>query len=191
MLCEILGQRFLYLLIYLEIKMNKSFIASFIGMSMFCTSAMASSGEVSFFGNVSEMTCDLMVEVNGAVTGLVQLGTVNKNEKGSYIPFTLKAKNPENCKSITNNNTAEIAWAGAFNSEGLAAQSGSASDAVVHLKTLNGAVNSEQNVTVSNSTVHFDAEKVTQEGFRFGAALQGKDEVGDFRSAAAYVVTYK
>lgn len=171
--------------------MKKSIINSFIGLSMISGTALASSGVVSFFGNVSETTCDLAVEVNGSVTGLVQLGTVKKNTKGSYIPFTLKAKNPDDCASLSSSNIAEISWAGAFNGEGLAAQSGSASDAVVYLKTLNSSGNNEQDVTVSNSTVQFEANKVTQEGFRFGAALHGKEHVGDFRSAAAYVVTYK
>lgn len=171
--------------------MKKAIINSFIALSMVSATALASSGEVSFFGNVSETTCDLTVEVNGAVTGLVQLGTVNKNQQGEFIPFTLKAKDASKCSSITDNDIAEIAWAGAWNAEGLAAQAGSASDAVVILKTLNGNGNSEQRITVANNTVNFDANKLANEGFQFGAALQGKNEVGDFRSAAAYVVTYK
>lgn len=58
--------------------MKKLMIASAIAMSFFGGSAVASQGDIQFFGNVTEVTCDVTPEVDGNVTDLVQLGTVKK-----------------------------------------------------------------------------------------------------------------
>ncbi|HBB2429749.1 TPA: fimbrial protein, partial [Escherichia coli] len=48
--------------------MKKLMISSAIAMTMAAGSAMASQGDIQFFGNVTEVTCDVTPEVGGAVT---------------------------------------------------------------------------------------------------------------------------
>ncbi|WP_265464716.1 fimbrial protein [Escherichia albertii] len=50
---------------------------------------------------------------------------------------------------------------------------------------------SDQAVTKKNQVVDFDAAKVIGDGLAFKAQLQGGATAGDFRSAAAYAVTYQ
>lgn len=72
--------------------MKKLMIASAIAMTMAAGNAMASSGDVQFFGNVTEVTCDVTPEVGGAVTDMIQLGTVTKNGKGKRSTLRLRLR---------------------------------------------------------------------------------------------------
>ena len=171
--------------------MKKLMIASAIVMTMAAGHAMAGqSGDVKFFGNVSAVTCDLTPEIGGNVVSTVQLGTVSTGAAGTPVPFTLKAKNPGSCSSLTGK-TAEFSWNGPMHAEGFGNQGGAATDAYVKVKTKNGKTTAEQEIKASNTVVSFSADKATGDGFQFEATLQGGSVEGDFQTAAAYVVTYK
>ncbi|HBA8936679.1 TPA: fimbrial protein [Escherichia coli] len=170
--------------------MKKLMIASAIAMTMVAGSAMASTGDVQFFGNVSATTCDVTPEVGGTVTDLVQLGTVTPNGEGEKINVVFKATNAQGagCTNL-NGKTASFAWSGNLNANGIGAQGGLAQDAYVILTPANG--NDANPVTSADYVADFDAAKATTDGFEFTAQLKGGDTPGDFQSAAAYAVTYQ
>lgn len=170
--------------------MKKQIIASAIAMTMVAGSAMAQHGDVKFFGNVSEITCDVTPSVDGSISDLVQLGTVSPKKEGEAKKIILKAKDISggNCASLAGK-TASIAWTGNLTSEGIGAQGGLAQDAYVILAPANG--NDSEVIKASHNTAEFDAGKLATEGFKFTAKLKGGDTAGDFQSAAAYAVTYK
>ncbi|MEB5813743.1 fimbrial protein [Escherichia coli] len=170
--------------------MKKLMVASAIAMSLMAGSAMASQGDVQFFGNVSATTCDVAPEVGGNVTNLVQLGTVTPNGLGEEIDVAFKATNPAggDCTALSGK-TASFAWSGNLIAEGIGAQGGLAQDAHVILTPVNG--NAADAINSGNAVVTFDAEKAIADGFQFTAQLKGGDTLGDFQSAAAYAVTYQ
>ncbi|PDN89188.1 fimbrial protein [Escherichia coli] len=172
--------------------MRNPMIASAIAMLMATGSAMASQGDVRFFGNVTEVTCDVTPEVNGSVTDTVQLGTVKKGVLGQEIPLVFKAKDAagQECAQLVAGKTASVAWSGKLTLEGIGAQGGLAQDAYVVLKPKNGKDTNK--ITSANHVADFAAENVTNgKGLQFIAQLQGGQTPGDFQSAAAYAVTYK
>ncbi|OPW88266.1 fimbrial protein [Citrobacter sp. A316] len=173
--------------------MKKLMIASAIAMSMAAGSAMASQGDIQFFGNVTETTCDLTPEMNGNVGNLVQLGTVAKNTKGQEISIKFKAQDPANasCAALTAQKTASFSWAGNLTADGIGAQGGLATDAYVILTPVDAKNNDVAPITASKTSTDFSADKVINAGVEYKAALQGKDKVGDFQTATAYAVTYK
>lgn len=171
--------------------MKKLMIASAIAMTMAAGSAMASAGDVQFFGNVSATTCDVTPEVGGAVTDLIQLGTVTPSGTGEEIDVVFKATNAQGagCTNL-NNKTASFAWSGNLNANGIGAQGGLAQDAYVILKPANGKDTNP--VTSTDHVADFDATKLTADGgFKFTAQLKGGTTPGDFQTAAAYAVTYQ
>lgn len=170
--------------------MKKLMIASAIAMTMAAGSAMASAGDVQFFGNVSATTCDVAPEIGGNVTELIQLGTVTPGGDGEEIGVVFKAKNAQGagCTSL-NNKTASFAWSGNLNTNGIGAQGGLAQDAYVILTPANGK--DANPVTSNDSVADFDATKLTTEGYKFTAKLKGGTTPGDFQTAAAYAVTYQ
>lgn len=170
--------------------MKKLMVASAIAMSLMAGSAMASQGDVQFFGNVTANTCDVTPEVNGNVTDMIQLGTVSVGGTGDEIPLVFKATNANggDCQSLTGK-TATVAWGGPLTDQGIANQGGLADDAYVILTSTNAK--SDQAVTKDGNAVDFEADKVIADGLAFKAQLQGGSTPGDFRSAAAYAVTYQ
>ncbi|ELO4290504.1 TPA: fimbrial protein [Escherichia coli] len=171
--------------------MKRLIITSAIVMTIAAGSAMASQGDIQFFGNVTEITCDVTPEVNGSVTDMVQLGTVTKNGKGEekHIKFKATDSSGGQCSALASK-TATFTWAGNLGENGINAQGGLADDAYVIFTPVN-ANNGNNPITASQQTATFDAEKATSNGFEFKAQLQGKDKVGDFYTAAAYAVTYQ
>lgn len=171
--------------------MKKLMIASAIAMAMVAGSAMASTGDVQFFGNVSATTCDVTPSVDGSVVDLVQLGTVTKNGKGEEKHIKFKATNPsgDQCSAL-DGKTATFTWSGNLGENGINAQSGLADDAYVIFTPVN-ATDGNNPITASQQTAAFNASDVIKNGFEFKAQLQGKDKVGDFRTAAAYAITYQ
>ncbi len=169
--------------------MKKLMISSAIAMTMAAGSAMASQGDVKFFGNVTEVTCDVTPEVGGTVSDLVQLGTVSKGGTGDEVELVIKASSATGgCTQLTGK-TASIAWSGSLTTNGIGAQGGLAQDAYVILKPANG--NDNTAITSADYVADFNATKATSEGFKFTAQLKGGNTPGDFQSAAAYAVTYK
>lgn len=170
--------------------MKKLMIASAIAMTMAAGSAMASQGDVQFFGNVTASTCDVTPEVGGNVTNMVQLGTVSTSGAGEEIPLVFKATNASggDCQSLAGK-TATVAWGGPLTEQGIANQGGLADDAYVILTSTNAK--SDQAITKDDNAVDFDADKVITDGLAFKAQLKGGSTAGDFQSAAAYAVTYQ
>ncbi|UCQ26595.1 fimbrial protein [Edwardsiella tarda] len=173
--------------------MKKIIIATAVALTLGSSTAMAAQqSDVQFFGNVSAITCDISPEINGSVSNVVQLGTVAPNtESTAPANFALKAVTPvsQACKDLTDAQTATIAWYGPLDGEGLTNQGGAATGAVALLATKNGKTQLVQDVTSSNSSVTFEANKVLT-GFEFTATLKGGATPGDFRSAAAFGITY-
>lgn len=172
--------------------MKKLMIASAIAMTMAAGSAMASQGEVKFFGSVTEATCDVTPVVNGAVNDMIQLGSVKKGLLGEEVSLVFKATDSagQECAQLVSGKTASVAWSGNLTSDGIGAQGGVAKDAHVVLKPKNGT--NANKVTSANNVSEFAAEKVTDgSGLQFTAQLQGGQTPGDFQSAAAYAVSYK
>ncbi|HCP1359050.1 TPA: fimbrial protein [Escherichia coli] len=170
--------------------MKKLMIASAIAMTMAAGSAMASQGDVQFFGNVTANTCDVTVEVGGNVVNMIQLGTVSTNGTGDEIPLVFKATNAQggDCQSL-GGKTATVAWAGPLTDKGIANSGGLANDAYVILTSTNAK--SDQAVTKDDNSVDFEADKVVNDGLAFKAQLKGGTTPGEFKSAAAYAVTYQ
>lgn len=169
--------------------MKKLMIVSAVTMAMATGTAMASQGDIQFFGNVTEVTCDVTPESGGRVANMVQLGTVKKGMTGESVDLVLKASsNGGDCAQL-GGKMAVIAWNGNLTSDGIGAQGGAAQDAYVILKPANG--NSDAAITSASNSAEFDAEKASTDGFKFTAQLKGGQTPGDFQTAAAYAVTYK
>ncbi|WP_336285297.1 fimbrial protein PefA [Citrobacter arsenatis] len=170
--------------------MKKNLLAvSALALAVMSGSAMAANGEVQFLGVVTDVTCDLIPETGGAVNNLVQLGTVAKNTAGTAVDFTLKADgNQAGCQGLTGKAT--IGWAGPFSTTGLKAQSGLATDAWTKISTVNADTTAVQDITSSKLSTQFDATLLTSDGAKFKAQLNGGAIVGDYQSAAAFVVAY-
>ncbi len=174
--------------------MKKVFIASAIAMSMVAGSAMASQqAEIQFLGVVTETTCDITSTVDGSnVNNVVQLGTIQKGQSGQDKNIVLKAKDATACTGLTGK-TATIRFIGDLGDNGLNNTNGSAKNATVTLKTVNGKDTSEQEVKKGSNSVTFDAGKVTTDGYKFKAKLVSAANggtAGTFDSALAYAVTY-
>ncbi|HIF3101882.1 TPA: fimbrial protein [Salmonella enterica] len=170
---------------------NNLLAISTLALVVMSGSAMAAS-EVQFLGVVTDTTCDLTPSVNGSVNGLVQLGSVKKGVIGSTVDFVLKADpTATGCgASDLQGKVATISWNGPFSGEGLKPQSGTATDAVVLISSKNAQTTPVQSINQSHISTDFDAEKLTTEGAQYTAALKGGTKVGDYQSAAAYVVAY-
>ncbi|EAX7734103.1 fimbrial protein [Salmonella enterica] len=176
--------------------MNKSIIASVLALGLVSGMAHAAgqTGEVQFIGAVTQNTCDIVPEIDGSLSkNVVDLGTVAPGVTGDYKNFALKAKDPtqQGCVDF-NGKTANVAWASAaFNADGLGYTSGTATDAVVKLETVNAKANAEI-TSANNQGVEFNGSDLTAgNGFKFKAALKSGNKIGDFRSAAAFTVSYK
>ncbi|EFJ1772838.1 fimbrial protein [Escherichia coli] len=172
--------------------MKKLMIASAIAMTMVAGSAMAAQGDVKFFGSVTEITCDVVPEVSGSVNNMIQLGSVKTGMLGEEVSLVFKAANAsgQECAQLVSGKTASVEWSGNLTSDGIGAQGGLAKDAYVVLKPKNGT--NSNVITSANNVAEFAAEKVTDgNGLQFIAQLQGGKTPGDFRSAAAYAVSYK
>ncbi|EPU9798244.1 hypothetical protein ACV0ZQ_001998 [Escherichia coli] len=182
--------------------MKKLIVASAIAMSMAGGSAMASQGDVQFFGTVTAKTCDLVVEQSGAVVNMIQLGSVTNGGTGAGTdigvekPFTLKPAVGANCSTIT---TATMAWnSPAMGVEGINNQSGKAVDAHVKLVAVNSMgkvetdTGADKEIKAGQNTVDYTitGTGLTDEGFKFKAQLVGGTTPGEFNTAAAYSVAY-
>lgn len=181
--------------------MKKNLLAvSALALAVMSGSAMAgvNGGDIQFIGTVTDATCDIVPEANGAVNNVVQLGNVatsttaagNGSDQGAVVSFALKPKAGAACNPANMTNAA-FAFAGPLEVAGLAPQSGTATDAVVKLRALNaigGAHDINKTTSVSEVTLA-DLNDVSK-GAQFSAQLIGGTQAGDYRSAVAYVVSY-
>ncbi len=178
--------------------MKKLMIASAIAMTMAAGSAMAAQGDVQFFGTVTAKTCDLVVDQEGAVVNMIQLGSVTNGggDVGGEKTFALKPAAGASCSNIT---TAKMAWdSPAMTANGIGNQSGKATDAHVKLVAVNSTgkvqtdTNADKVIKAGQNTVDYaiTGTGLTDEGFKFKAQLIGGTVAGDFNTAAAYSVSY-
>ncbi|EKN4715480.1 fimbrial protein [Yersinia enterocolitica] len=179
--------------------MKKSIIASVIALGLVGGAAHAANNEVQFVGAVTSETCDLQPETSdgGMITNIVNLGSVKVGETGQPVEFALKPVDATapGCQAIAvPNKTATVSWASpAFTADGLKAISGAATDAAVLLTAKNSGAAGNADTVINSSTrsVLFPATQITQDGLTFAAQLKAKNAVGDFQSAASFVVAYK
>ncbi|MWM72152.1 fimbrial protein [Escherichia coli] len=181
--------------------MKKYIIASIVGMGIIsgtstaCISVAhaANNNEVTFLGAVNAQTCNLSTSVNGTAqpNQVVQLGTVQVGQTSSPVIFAMTPTNPTDPGCVVmKTKTITVSWASsALNTTGFGATSGTATDAVVLVNSVNakksGAVNANA------STVEFDGAKLATEGLKFNASLKGGTIEGNFKSVASFAVAYK
>ncbi|MFZ1871266.1 MAG: fimbrial protein [Chania sp.] len=172
--------------------MNKLLAVSAFALAVTPYAAVAANGEVQFLGVVTDTTCDILPIVGGGtVNNLVQLGTVGTNATGIDVPFALKADmNQSGCQNLTAASTATIGWNGAFDINGLKAQSGVAADAWASIDTVNASITPVQGINSTNLSADFTGDVLTTTGAMFKATLHGGAIAGDYRSVAAFVVAY-
>ncbi len=175
--------------------MKKLILTSVIAMAMSAGVAQANTGELQFIGSVSDVTCDIVVENEGIVTNVIQLGTTAPGNKATEVEFALKAKDPNAC-SLGNLANADVSWASnSINSIGLGNSGGTATNTNMTLS----AKNSQTAPTAINKNVNtatFDSDKVVgDEGFQFVAQLDAATTpgatAGTYVSAAAFAVAYR
>ena len=176
--------------------MKKLMIASAIAMTMAAGSAMAalgdkgSQGEVQFVGTVAAATCDVVVNDGGAVSNLIQFGTVNKGGTSAEKNFSVKFADPTCVNSLTK---AHFQWTSPkLGSQGIENQSGSATDSWVELKAVSGT-NTTTDINAITSTNNKVTYAITTaaDGFGYKAVLHAGQTAGTFETAAAYTVTYE
>ncbi|GAB1639567.1 hypothetical protein HmCmsJML035_04544 [Escherichia coli] len=182
--------------------MKKLIIASAIAMTMASGAAMAAdantaqTGEVTFIGSVTAKTCDLAPSVDGIMTDVIDLGTIDVGASGVEKSFALVKKPGTTCV-LEATNTADVTWGGKFTADGLANAQGSAEKAHVVLtaKGYDDAGTSDQEISSSVQTVNFTKaqEKLNADGFKFTAQLNSDaaGTAGTFLSTAYYAVAYK
>lgn len=172
--------------------MGKLLVISALALAVTSGAAVAANGEVQFLGVVTDTTCDILPIVGGGtVNNLVQLGTVSTNGTGAAVPFALKADMTQaGCQSLKASSTATIGWNGAFDTNGLKAQSGAAVNAWAAIDTVNASVTPAQSIKSSNLSADFSGDVLITTGAMFEATLHGGDTAGDYRSVAAFVVAY-
>lgn len=170
-------------------------------MALLASGTVSANGEITLIGSVVPETCNLVPEVGGSVANTIQLGQAKVGSGkgdgvGVLVPFALTAKDGDaGCAGLIggadNENTAEIAWTGRFNENGLET---SVAGAFVELKAGDNSDNeaSKKVMNASNLIANFDANLI-DDGLQFTAQLissEGALDVGNISVAAAYTVTY-
>ncbi|EES0777514.1 fimbrial protein [Escherichia coli] len=174
--------------------MKKLILTSVVAMAMSAGVAQANTGDLQFIGSVSDVTCDIVVENEGVVTNVIQLGTTKPGEKADAVEFALKAADPATCTLGTTQN-AEVAWASpTINSLGLGNGGGTAGGTDMTL-TATSADGGSKPIKKGSNFATFKAADVNGDGFKFeaqlDAATSGAATVGTFTAAAAFAVAYK
>ncbi|MBW5276010.1 fimbrial protein PefA [Citrobacter sp. On28M] len=175
--------------------MKKQFLAvSALALAVMSGSALAAPQDVQFVGTVTDVTCDIKPEVGGTTGNYVQLGNVTASQTGNAELFTLKADGgtgPGSCGTLVANKTATVSWIGGFNGEGLTAKTGTATDAVAIITTVN-STGQQVAMTSTKNEAEFNAANLTNgTGLQYKAQLKGGTQLGDYISSAAFLVQYK
>lgn len=175
--------------------MKKQFLAvSALALAVMSGSALAAPQDVQFVGTVTDVTCDIKPEVGGTTGNYVQLGNVTAGQTGNAELFTLKADGgtgPGSCGTLVTNKTATVSWIGGFNGEGLTAKTGTATDAVAIITTVN-STGQQVAMTSTTNEAEFNAANLTNgTGLQYKAQLKGGTKLGDYISSAAFLVQYK
>lgn len=174
--------------------MKKQFLAvSALALAVMSGSALAAPQDVQFVGTVTDVTCDIKPEVGGTTGNYVQLGSVTAGQTGSEELFTLKADGASNnCATTVAGKTATVSWIGSFNGQGLTAKTGTATDAVAVITTVNATSQNQVVMTSTTNEAEFNAANLTNgTGLQYKAQLKGGTKLGDYISSAAFLVQYK
>lgn len=182
--------------------MKKSILASVIALGLVSGLTHAAENEVQFVGSVVKTTCDLEASGTGPNAGLVknviELGQATTGMPGKDVNFAFKpvneGNNVQNCAQLAQDgiSTVALTWnSNAFNGTGLAAISGTASDAYVEVKATNAKVGNDEVMTTSGAVQEFDATKLSSEGLQYQAKLIGGNKPGDFKTASKFTFYYK
>ncbi|EDT0233585.1 fimbrial protein PefA [Salmonella enterica] len=176
--------------------MKKQFLAvSALALAVMSGSALAAPQDVQFVGTVTEVTCDIKPEVNGTTGNYVQLGNVAKGVTGGAMEFALKADagtGNGSCGATSAGKTATVSWIGGFNSEGLTSKTGTATDAVALISTVNASgLSPVVAMTSTTNEAEFNAANLSNgTGLKYKAQLKGGQQAGDYISSAAFLVQY-
>ena len=163
-------------------------MATIASLGMISTAQAATPNEVTFIGAVSAKTCELVPEVNGSINNLIDLGTAAPTKKGTLVAFKFTAKTPADCATAAMTTTMQ--WSGgALGAAGLEMTSGTAKGTFVTLTAKPAA----GDVIIKNTSdsAAFTVADLTA-GLDYTAVLDATSGVaGNFRTAAAYSVSYK
>lgn len=171
--------------------MKKIFACTLIALGCMAGSAQAATGDVRFVGAVTDTTCDLVPEVGGSINNLIQLGTAAIDGAAGKKEFSLTINPTQtSCTTLPEDKVATIAWSGPLDANGLANQSGAATDAWVNIKTVN-ATGTQKDIKSTDHAADFSGAALAGRGAVFTAELNGGKIPGEFASAAAFVVAYK
>ncbi|HBM9250536.1 TPA: fimbrial protein [Escherichia coli] len=174
--------------------MKKLILTSVIAMAMSAGVAQANTGDLQFIGSVSDVTCNIVVENDGVVTNVIQLGTTTPGAKAAPVDFALKAADPTAC-TLDAVTSAEVAWASpTINSTGLGNGGGTATGTNMTLTAVS-ATGGAKPIKKGSNFATFTAADVNGNGFKFQAQLDAETSqaatVGSFTAAAAFAVAYK
>lgn len=167
----------------------------FIVSSFVCTGIipLAAAETVSFTGAVTNITCNVYVEVDGAVGNVVNLGrTGTNNPSVDEHYFTLKPEpSHPGCSGLTAQDSVIMTWAGDFSSPTgfLSAQSGGALDATVYIMQDQKPYTAY--IMRGSLRAYVDGETFLREGSRYMSALIPGRLTGTFQAAAAFVISYQ
>lgn len=172
----------------------------FVGCLLASSSVLASTGNLNFIGAVTNITCDVYVEVNGAPGNVVNLGraVIGQPDGKNAADFVLKPDiTHSGCAGLTAQNNVIIAWSGNFSVDVflfqglLGAQSGTATDSGLYWYYHRpGLPDAPQFVTRTTPSVILSGDRFLQEGANFHVVLVPGALAGVFQAAAAYVVSY-
>ncbi|CAD5756689.1 fimbrial protein PefA [Escherichia coli] len=181
--------------------MKKAIIASAITLAVFSGAANAGAPnlnagtfDLNFSGTVSATTCALEPTVGG-VNGKndIALGQTNKGVKGEDVDVIFK---PTAAAAATCAGTTDFVmqWNGvgsSFESDGLKAATGTATDSHVQIKAVNALTENNKVANVEGFQYTFAKDKVTGDGLQYKVALMGGTEVGDMTATAQVKHWYK
>ncbi|HAI6729017.1 fimbrial protein [Escherichia albertii] len=182
--------------------MKKSILASVIALGLVSGLTHAAENEVQFVGSVVKTTCDLEASGTGPNAGLVknviELGQAKIGTPGKEVQFAFKpvnaGSNLQNCEELVKSGISAVAltWnSNAFDGQGLAALSGSATDAHVEVKATNAQTGNNVVMRDNGAVQEFEAAKLLSDGLKYQAQLIGGTQPGDFKTASKFTFYYK
>ncbi|HBC0990311.1 TPA: hypothetical protein IGZ61_005125 [Escherichia coli] len=179
--------------------MKKNIITSLVAVILGGAScAIAAPVEVEFVGNVTAVTCDLGVVVDGVNKNQIDLGSVAKGAEGPAKKFYLKSVSGQVC-DLAKRNSVLVSWDGNFDMTGLRNGTGTASGAVMQLSA-GGDATGTKIINQSNKVNTFplansgqDTAALPLDGLEYSATLDataGTATEGSYIATARYVVSY-
>lgn len=175
--------------------MKKLFALSALSLALLSGTATASTGDIRFVGAVTDVTCNLVPSVNGAVNNVVMLGIASLDTPSAPVDFSLKSDGLGDCGTLADAGVVNITFGGTLTDQGLANQSGLATDAYVEIMSKNSSEAADNAIAVTNgsNTRKFTGnlfKSSADAGAQFQAQLVGQTQVGDYQSAISFVVAY-